>query len=357
MPGYTNVFGNTSVNQADPSYRSVALTADVELVWPRFNYNDGNNVAAIMDVTADASTWDIALPDATLASPGTSMLFYNVGANSFNVTNNDGSSTIASIPTTQAVYIWLKTNTTANGTWGAVQFAVGSASVTAAALAGAGLQALGGLLTTAWPAISTSTTPLTISTTTHRSTLINWTGGAGTFNLPAGTSNDGFFFSVKNSGSGQITLDMNGADTIDGFATKTVSVGESFIVVCDGTEWFTVGNRLLFSATYIEINVAGSGDYTVPVTEQGYLIYKLTGVLTGARAVKWPAAVNQLYVNNATTGAYALTISTTAAGGAAPTVTQNDQVVAYSDGTNMYVLQENTQLDEGRVALLAQMFG
>lgn len=335
----------------------MTLTADVELVWARFNYNDGNVAASIMDVTANASTWDIALPDATLASPGTAMLFYNVGANAFNVTNNSGGTTIASIPTTQAVYVWLKTNATADGTWGAVQFAVGSASVTAAALAGAGLQALGGLLTTGWPCISTSTTPLTISTTTHRSMLVNWTGGTGTFNLPAGTSNDQFYFAVKNSGSGQVTLDMNGADLIDGFATKTINVGESFIVVCDGTEWFTIGNRLLFTATYIEISVAGSGTYTVPVSEQGYLIYKLTGILTGARAIQWPAAVNQLYVNNATTGAYALTIGTTAAGGAAPTVTQNDQVVAYSDGTNMYVLQENTQLDEGKVALLAQMFG
>lgn len=357
MSGYTNVFGNTPVNQADPSYRAIALTADVELVWPRFNYNDGNTVASIMEVTANAASWEIALPDATLASPGTSMLFYNVGAESFNVTNNDGSTTIASIPTTEAVYVWLKTNTTANGSWGAVQFAVGSASVTAAALAGAGLQALAGLLTTAWPTISTSTTPLNISLTTHRSTLVNWTGGSGTFNLPTGVSNEGFYFCVKNSGSGQVVLDMNGADTIDGFSTKTISVGESFIVVCDGTEWFTIGNRLLFSATYIEINVAGSGDYTVPVSEQGYLIYKLTGVLTGARAIEWPAAVNQLYVNNATTGSYSLTIGTTAAGGAAPTVAQNDQVVAYSDGTNMFVLQENTQLDEGKVALLAQMFG
>jgi hypothetical protein len=357
VTGYTNVFGGSAVNQSEPSYRAVALTADVKLVWPRFNYNDPNNVAAIMEVTSTSASWEIALPDAMLASPGTPMLFYNVGSFAFNVVNNGGSLTIASIPPTQAVYIWLKTNTTVNGTWGAVQFAVGSASVTAAALAGNGLQALGGLLTTAWPAISTSTTPLTVSLTTHRSTLINWTGGIGTFNLPTGVSNDGFFFSVKNSGSGQVTLDMNGADTIDGFATKDIAVGESFIVVCDGTTWFTIGNRLLFSATYIEINVAGSGVYTVPVAEQGYLIYKLTGVLSGARAVQWPAAVNQLYINNATTGAYSLTIGTTAVGGATPIVAQNDQVVAYSNGTDMFILQENTQLDEGKVALLAQMFG
>lgn len=354
---FTNVFGGTPVNQAQPSYRRVTLTASVTLVWPRFNYNDANTAADIMEISSSTVGLEIALPDARLASPGTAILFYNVGSEGINITNNSGGTTIASIPTTEAVYIWLQTNGTADGTWGAVQFAVGSAAVTAAALAGKGLQAISGLLTTAWPTTVTSTTPRAVSSTTDRSTLLVWTGGTGTFNLPAGATIGQYYFGVKNSGSGVLTLDCDGADTIDGAATKTINAGESFIVVCAGSSWYTIGNRLIFTATYIEINVAGSGDYTVPVSEQGFLIYKLSGVLTGARTIKWPAAVAQYYVDNATTGGYTLTIATTAAGGATAPVTQNDKVLAYTDGTNMYVLQENTQLDEGKVGLIAQFFG
>lgn len=46
---------------------------------------------------------------------------------------------------------------------------------------------------------------------------------------------------IRNDGTGVITIDPNGAETIDGQTTLRVYPGESFTVVCDGTNFKTVG--------------------------------------------------------------------------------------------------------------------
>lgn len=50
----------------------------------------------------------------------------------------------------------------------------------------------------------------------------------------AATLTDGWYQRVVNSGSGTITLDPNGAETINGAATLTLDPGEDMLVVCDG---------------------------------------------------------------------------------------------------------------------------
>ncbi len=57
----------------------------------------------------------------------------------------------------------------------------------------------------------------------------------------AATLGDGFIFGVVNTGTGTITLDPNGAETIDGLTTKNIGPGQSAFVVTDGTSWRTVG--------------------------------------------------------------------------------------------------------------------
>lgn len=59
--------------------------------------------------------------------------------------------------------------------------------------------------------------------------------------LAAATAGDGYNVSVRNSGTGVITIDPNLSETIDGSATLTVNAGESLIVYCTGTAWVTVG--------------------------------------------------------------------------------------------------------------------
>lgn len=66
----------------------------------------------------------------------------------------------------------------------------------------------------------------------------------GTFTLSttaAGTLGDGFCFAVVNTGSGTITVDPNSSELIDGASTKSITAGQSCFVVCNGTEFRTVG--------------------------------------------------------------------------------------------------------------------
>lgn len=349
---YVDTFGGGTVTPSNTGLRSATLSAaNTQLYWPRFNYNQSEVVADILIVTPSAGGYSYLMPDATLVSTGTAPMFINVGGSSFTVKDSAGN-VLCSVPATQAVYVILKDNSTAAGGWQCIQFAVGSASVTAAALKGDGLVVTGSTLSASWPTTSSSTTPYTISTTTDRAHLMNWTGGVGAWALPTATGNTEFFFGIKNSGSGTLTITPNGADTINGAASLAIGVGESFIVICaSATTWLTIGNRISFTATYIQIDVTGSGTYTVPVGSQGYLIYDFVGTLSGDRAIQYPAAVNQFYVHNGTTGAYNLTIGTTVGASVTSTIIQGDRVVAYSDGTNMYSIIESAIDVAGYLAL------
>jgi hypothetical protein len=64
-----------------------------------------------------------------------------------------------------------------------------------------------------------------------------WTLGA----LAAATLGSGFRFAVRNAGSGTITFDPNGAETVDGAATLALSPGTTATIETDGTSWFTLG--------------------------------------------------------------------------------------------------------------------
>lgn len=67
---------------------------------------------------------------------------------------------------------------------------------------------------------------------------------SGTFTLSltaAATLGDGFWFAVRNSGTGTVTIDPDGSETIDGAATITLYPGDSAIVWCNGTAFKTVG--------------------------------------------------------------------------------------------------------------------
>jgi hypothetical protein len=74
-------------------------------------------------------------------------------------------------------------------------------------------------------------------------TIINCTANTFTVSLTAAaTLKTGFNCWVWNSGSGAITIDPSGAETIDGLTTIILRSGEGTQIVCDGTNWQT-GNK------------------------------------------------------------------------------------------------------------------
>lgn len=56
----------------------------------------------------------------------------------------------------------------------------------------------------------------------------------------AGDLADGWFVMIKNTGSGTITLDPTGAETIDGAASINLAPGEARFIICTGTSFSTM---------------------------------------------------------------------------------------------------------------------
>lgn len=68
-------------------------------------------------------------------------------------------------------------------------------------------------------------------------------GGDFTITLPAaGSAGDGFIIAIKNTGaSGTVTIDGNGAETLDGATTKALAAQyDSALLRCDGGAWHVV---------------------------------------------------------------------------------------------------------------------
>jgi len=82
--------------------------------------------------------------------------------------------------------------------------------------------------------LSTTTT----TTINDNNYFIDCTSGTFTVNLPASSGRLGRIFVIKNSGTGTITVDGNGAETIDGAATYSLATQWSQVqIISDGTNW------------------------------------------------------------------------------------------------------------------------
>lgn len=273
------------------------------------------------------------MPDATQVSVGQDALIVNVGADTFTVAANGGS-TITTVATGVAVYIYLRTNSTAAGTWRVTTLASTTTTANAASLAGAGLQASAGLLNQEHD-IQVQSSNYTV-VAGDRATVIEWTGGSGTLTLTAAaTLGQGYFFLVTNQGTGTLTIDPNGAETIDAASSKAIAQTESCFVISDGVNWFTVGYGRSSTVSYTRLvkSVAGSSNVTLTAAEAANIIQEYTGILTGNIAVIVPTSIGIYYVFNNTTGAFTLTVRTAAGTGIA--VTQATRTILYCDGTNV----------------------
>ena len=80
-----------------------------------------------------------------------------------------------------------------------------------------------------------------------RGLLIHYTG-AGVVDLtldPAATLGDGFNFILRNDAAGNITINPNGAELIDGAATLAVEPGQAVNVICTGSAFYTTGQAAI----------------------------------------------------------------------------------------------------------------
>ena len=78
-------------------------------------------------------------------------------------------------------------------------------------------------------------------TLTTTDAIVNCTSGTFTLGLPTAAGIQGRKLTIKNSGAGTITVDPDGAETIDGNATINLTPNQFGQIVSDGTNWIIVG--------------------------------------------------------------------------------------------------------------------
>jgi len=345
---FTQTFGGTTIYPSDVSYLALALTANTTLEWPLERGTGSNLVASIIDITPTGA-YDIVLPSALLTGVGQTVLFNNLGPSTVTVKGSTGS-TLLSLASGEVWQIYLTNNTTAAGSWRTFKYGASTAQAQASALAGYGLVAIGSVLAQASTISSTSITPQTLGAADRASTYV-WTGGLGTFNLPSAiVVGNGWFFNVRNSGTGDLTLDPAGDELINGSATIVLSPNDSTVIATDGTSWYTIGlgQQAIFAFDYTSISLAGLGNpstttnYTLSGTELNRIAYTFTGTPLGNINIVVPFTVQQYWMSNATGGSFILSLSTL--GGTTAQIAQNARAIYYCTGSQIVKADTSTGL-------------
>jgi hypothetical protein len=336
MTTYTSPFAGDVVLPTDVSYASYPISADLTLVWP-VNGNISTSVAArIMDITPSTSGLSVFMPPANQVSVGQDAFIKNPSAFTLTIKSSTGA-TLGTLTAGATRYFYLTNNSTVSGTWSNIALGIGTSTPDATTLAGLGLKAIGATLNQASPT-SSVTAGYTFTSTDRAQTKV-WGGGTGSVTLPvASTIGDDWFFFFKNNGTGTVTMNAQGANTIDLASSKEFQPNESAMIVSTGSVFVTVGygvsNQFLFQSITKEVT---SGSYTLSTSEASSLIQEYVGTLSGSVTINYPPVVAFYIVSNQTTaGGNTLTITTGVGGGANATVAAGNQATLISDGVNFY---------------------
>jgi hypothetical protein len=160
---------------------------------------------------------------------------------------------------------------------------------------------------------------------------------------PVADAGEGFLLTVYNYGSGVVTLDPDGSETINGTSSLLLYPGEGALVITDGEEWWGIFKQRNSSVSTKTIS------YAVTVSDRDSLINcNATG---GAITVTIPSAASlgsgfQFSVKKTDSTINSVTIdpnSTETIDGQLTLVlaAQYDEVTLISDGTNWFKLSQD----------------
>lgn len=331
---YNSPFTGNVIQPTDVAYQSYTLTATKQLSWPINGSITDDYTARIMAVTTTNASYYLLMPPANQASVGQDALIRNTGSVALTVKDYLGVNTIVTVNPGEAQYIYITSNATTSGTWGIIAFGSGSSGADAATLAGYGLLAIGSTLNQSQPVTTFSSSYTAVAA--DRSNTYVWTGGAGTITMTlASTLGDNWFMFLRNSGTGALTVACSGGNTINGSSTIVLQPGDSCIIVCSGTTFYTVGLGKSTQFAFTQLSKAvTTGTYTLTANEASNVIQKYTGALTGNVTIIVPSTVQVYYIVNATTGAYTVTIST--GSGSSAILTAGSQATLVCDSVNLF---------------------
>jgi hypothetical protein len=340
---FNSPFTGNVIQPTDVSYRSINLTATLQLEWPINGTSTADPAARIMEVTTTSTSYYLLMPPANQASVGQDALIRNTGSVALTVKDYLGAHTIVTIAAGQAQYIYITANPDTSGTWGIIAYGIGSSGADAATLAGYGLLAIGQTLNQSQPVTTFSSNYTALDS--DRSNTYVWTGGAGTLTLSsASTLGNNWFMFLRNGGTGALTVAGTGGNTINGSSSIIFQPADSAIIVCSGSTFYTVGLGKSTQFAFTQLTKAvTTGTYTLTSAEASNVIQKYTGTLTGNVTIIVPQTVQVYYVQNATTaGSYTLTISTGVGGASTATIAAGNQATLICDSVNL--LNANTVL-------------
>jgi len=347
-PVYTSPFTGTVVTPTDVSYYALSFSSNQTLYWPSTVNGQQVPAARIIDCVASASGLSIALPAGNQGTVGADILFRNLGAQSFLVTNVNGGASFT-VPVGISKYVYLSDNTTEAGVWQNVTFAAGTSVADAATLQGAGLTTVNGQLATTENIVNVTTSPV-INDASRAATFV-WGGGVGTFTLPNTFDlSTGWYIGFRNAGTGTLTVAPNSPALINGSGNILVNPGDSGFIFYDVSTlgFITVGLTApatsAFTAETFDVDaVVGN---TLSLVSYAAIIQTYiaqSGTRTQTLAVTLPA-ITQIYVlvNNTGETGYDITFQIT--GSAQPPLTLSTGGVAtvLSDGQNLYSLTQSS---------------
>lgn len=124
--------------------------------------------------------------------------------------------------------------------------------------------------------------------------FIECTANTFTVNLPAATTISGKVYVIKNIGSGVITVDANGSETIDGSLTKTLNQNDVIQVTSNGTNWIITGGiGVSVVSNSMKSGSVASGSFTGDpkkynvVFSSNFSNVNYSPVITGGDARSW----------------------------------------------------------------------
>jgi hypothetical protein len=301
-----------------------------------------------MDCAASASGLVILLPDATQGAVGSDILFRNLGAFPFTVTDAAGAESIT-VAVGAAKYVYLTNNTTLGGTWSNIAFGVGTSYADAVTLQGAGLTTVSGQLATTQNVADITATP-TLNDLS-RATTFNWNTGNGVINLPVpSTLSTGWYVGFRNNGGGALSITPVSPALINGLATITANPGDSGYVIYDSntgnfiTVGFTAPTNVTFtSATYDVDSIPGSSLNLVSFAPIIQTYIAQSGSRSTTLTVTLPA-ITQLYVLVNNTNQTGYNINFVVSGSSQPplVLAAGGVITVLTDGINLYTLTQSS---------------
>ena len=350
MPTYVSPFTGDVVQQTDVTYYALNFSANTQLYWPLVLNGDQVPASRIMDCTPSTTGLTVFLPNAAQGANGIDILFRNFGSRTFYVANYGGSGSVAVAPGVSK-YFYLSDNSTEAGVWQNVTFGTGTSSADAASLAGAGLAAISGKLAVTNNPLSSTTAP-TLTDASRANTYV-WTGGNGTFTLPAAsTLSAGWWIGFRNNGSGTLALSVATAsgDLINDGGVVSINPNDSGFIFLQksSNEFYTIGlqtpsNVTFSSAVYDVDNIVGPTLSLVTYAPIIQTYVSLSGVRVTPLNVVLPATTAlYILINDTTTSLYDITF--TVSGNTSPSLTTapGDIVTALCDGNTIIVLSQNS---------------